>query len=139
MTLAETRAALSTQPQALKLATMRADGRPHVVPVAFALDGDVLVFITNRHSVKGRSLLRDGRAACCVDGSGPPPWYVSVEGTTEVSTDLDQLRAWASRIARRYGAPPSAAEAFAQRVATPDELLVRVHPTMTIAFTDIGA
>src|SRR5205807_333836 len=50
-----------------KLATTRLDGGPHVVPVWFVLDGDDFVFTTGEATVKGRSLLRDGRAAICVD------------------------------------------------------------------------
>src|SRR5258705_232539 len=35
-----------------KLATIRADGRPHVVPVWFVLDGDDIVFTTGTTTVK---------------------------------------------------------------------------------------
>ena len=37
-----------------KLATVRADGRPHVAPVWFILDGPDLVFMTAADSLKGR-------------------------------------------------------------------------------------
>ena len=35
-----------------KVATTRADGRPHVTPVWFTLDGDALVFTTHETSLK---------------------------------------------------------------------------------------
>ena len=35
-----------------KVATVRADGRPHVAPVWFALDGDTIVFNTGRRRSK---------------------------------------------------------------------------------------
>jgi nitroimidazol reductase NimA-like FMN-containing flavoprotein (pyridoxamine 5'-phosphate oxidase superfamily) len=41
-----------------KLATTRRDGRPHVVPIWFVLDGDDLVFMTGAATVKGRALAR---------------------------------------------------------------------------------
>ena len=41
-----------------KLATTCLDGRPHVVPIWFVLDGDDLVFNTGADTVKGRSLAR---------------------------------------------------------------------------------
>ena len=43
-----------------KLATTRHDGRPHVVPIWFVLDGDDFVFNTGEHSIKGRALTRNG-------------------------------------------------------------------------------
>ena len=44
-----------------KLATVRRDGRPHVVPVWFVLDGQELVFATPSDSIKARTLRRDPR------------------------------------------------------------------------------
>ena len=55
-----------------KLATTRRDGRPHVVPIWFVLDGDDLVFNTGAETVKGRSLRRTGWASLCVDDERPP-------------------------------------------------------------------
>src|SRR4051812_839715 len=45
-----------------KLATTRADGRAHVAPIWFVLDGDMFVFTTGRDSLKGRTLRRTGWA-----------------------------------------------------------------------------
>ena len=39
-----------------KLAVTRADGRPHVTPLWFVLDGDDVVFTTYASGVKARSL-----------------------------------------------------------------------------------
>jgi len=39
MTTDEARAFLRERPRTAKLATVRADGRPHIAPVWFALDG----------------------------------------------------------------------------------------------------
>jgi nitroimidazol reductase NimA-like FMN-containing flavoprotein (pyridoxamine 5'-phosphate oxidase superfamily) len=39
-----------------KLATVRKDGRLHVVPIWFVLDGDTLVFTTGEASVKAANL-----------------------------------------------------------------------------------
>jgi pyridoxamine 5'-phosphate oxidase-like protein len=64
---AEWRAFVSEGTRTGKLATTRHDGRPHVVPIWFVLDGDDLVFNTGAHSIRGRSLARNGIAASCVD------------------------------------------------------------------------
>ncbi len=55
-----------------KLATTRRDGRPHVVPVWFVMDGDDLIVTTGRDSVKGRAIRRDDRVALCVDDERRP-------------------------------------------------------------------
>jgi PPOX class probable F420-dependent enzyme len=41
-----------------RLATVRADGRPHVVPVVFAFDGEVLRTIADPKPKRGMDLLR---------------------------------------------------------------------------------
>jgi PPOX class probable F420-dependent enzyme len=74
-----------------KLATTRLDGRPHVVPVWFVLDGDDLVFNTGAATVKGRSLTRTGSTSLCVDDERPPFSFVTVSGPVAISTDLDEM------------------------------------------------
>jgi nitroimidazol reductase NimA-like FMN-containing flavoprotein (pyridoxamine 5'-phosphate oxidase superfamily) len=44
-----------------KVATTRADGRPHVTPVWFTLDGDEIVFTTHETSLKAQAIRRDER------------------------------------------------------------------------------
>jgi PPOX class probable F420-dependent enzyme len=84
------------------LATVRPDGRPHVAPVWIVPDeDDSLVFTTGADTVKGRAVQRDRRVALCVDDDRPPFSYVLVEGTAEVSEDLDEMLAWATRIGGR--------------------------------------
>lgn len=111
-----------------KLATVRADGRPHIAPIWFVLDGEELVFNTWHSSVKGGNLRRDGRIALCVDDERPPFAYVVFEGIATVSEDPAELRAWATRIAARYMGNEQA-DAFGARNGVPGELLVRVRPT----------
>ncbi|GAA2083477.1 PPOX class F420-dependent oxidoreductase [Kitasatospora saccharophila] len=126
MTEPEWRAFLSHGTRTGKLATTRADGRPHLAPVWFLLDGDDLVFNTGRDTVKGRTLRRDGRAALCVDDDRPPFAFVLVEGVAAVSEELDEVRHWAGRIAARYMGEDRAAE-YAARNGVPGELLVRLR------------
>ncbi|MFJ5266024.1 PPOX class F420-dependent oxidoreductase [Streptomyces sp. NPDC088387] len=125
MTDEEWRAFVSQGTRTGKLATVRADGSPHVTPIWFVLDGDELVFNTGKESVKGRNLARDGRIALCVDDDRPPFDYVVLRGHVSISEDLDELRHWASRIAARYMGE-EVAEEFGERNGVPGELLVRV-------------
>ncbi len=125
MTDDQWRAFLSEGTRTAKLATTRADGRPHVAPVWFLLDGDELVFNTGAGTVKGRTLARDGRVMICVDDDRPPFAYVLVQGTARLSEDLAEVRAWATRIAARYMGE-DVAEQYGARNGVPGELLVRV-------------
>ncbi|MER8099438.1 MULTISPECIES: PPOX class F420-dependent oxidoreductase [unclassified Kitasatospora] len=125
MTDDQWRAFLSEGTRTAKLATTRADGRPHVAPVWFLLDGDELVFNTGAGTVKGRTLARDGRVMICVDDDRPPFAYVLVQGTARLSEDLSEVRAWATRIAARYMGE-DVAEQYGARNGVPGELLVRV-------------
>jgi PPOX class probable F420-dependent enzyme len=137
MTETEWRAFLSEGTRTGKLATVRADGRPHVAPVWFLLDGDDLVLNTHSGSVKGRTLARDGRASLCVDDARPPYSFVMVEGTATLSEDLEQVRHWATRIAARYmGA--DRAEEFGARNGVAGELLVRIRMDKVIALAAIS-
>ncbi|MDV9189396.1 PPOX class F420-dependent oxidoreductase [Streptomyces sp. SR27] len=107
-----------------KLATVRDDGSPHVVPIWFLLDGDDIVFNTGKDTVKGRNLARDGRASLCVDDDTPPFAFVSLRGRAELDEDPVALRHWAGRIGARYMGEDRADE-FGERNAVPSELLVR--------------
>lgn len=132
MTEAEWRELLVGRPRTGKLATVRQDGRPHVAPIWFDLDGDELVFTTGENTVKGKALRRDARVCLCVDDEMPPFAFVVVEGTAQISDELSELRRWATRIGGRYMGE-DAAEAYGARNGVPDELLVRVAITQVIA------
>jgi PPOX class probable F420-dependent enzyme len=138
MNEAEIRAFLTYGTRTGKLAVTRLDGSPMVVPIWFDIDDDdTLLFTTWAESIKGRSLRRDGRVSMCVDEEQPPYAYVRVDGVATLSDDLEQLRAWATRIAARYMAV-ELAEQYGRRNGVPGELLVRITPTRTVAEADIA-
>lgn len=121
-----------------KLATVRADGRPHVVPVWFTLDGDALIFTTGTSSVKAKNFRRDPRVTLCVDDERPLYAYAIIEGTVETSEDLNELKIWATKLGTRYmGA--DRAEEYGARNAVEGELLVRLHPTHILFAKDIAS
>ncbi len=138
MTPDEWRAFLQDPVRPAMLATVRPDGRPHVAPIWVTFDEDgAVVFTTGATTVKGRSIQADPRVSICVDDDQPPFAFVLIEGTAEVSTDLDELLLWATRIGGRYMGPDRA-EAFGRRNAVPGELLVRVAPTRVVARKNIS-
>jgi PPOX class probable F420-dependent enzyme len=119
-----------------KVATTRADGRPHVAPIWFIVDGGDLVFMTGADTLKGKTLQRDSRAALVVDLEQPPYAFVIVEGTVSLSTDLDAMLPLSIAIARRY-VEADQAEDFGRRNAVEGELLVRLHPDKIVAVDDL--
>jgi PPOX class probable F420-dependent enzyme len=133
----ETRAFLLEGTRTAALATVRADGRPHVAPVWFTLDGDDLLFTTGENTIKGANLQREERVALMVDDEVPPFAFVSIEGDVSISDDLDTMRHWATRIAARYMGEAQA-DAYGKRNAVPGELLVRVHPTKIVAIKGVA-
>ncbi|MBJ7902386.1 PPOX class F420-dependent oxidoreductase [Streptomyces sp. NPDC003656] len=136
MTDEEWRAFVSYGTRTGKLATVRADGSPHIAPIWFLLDGDELVFNTGKETVKGRNLARDSRVALCVDDDRPPYSFVVLNGDARLTEDLDQVRHWATRIAARY-VGEERAEEFGARNGVPGELLVRVSIGHVAAMKDM--
>ena len=137
MTEEEWRAFVMEGTRTGKLATARPDGRPHVVPVWFVLDGDDVVFSTAASSVKGRALRRDRRACLCVDDQAPPFSFVMLDGVVTLGDDLGELREWATRIGARYMGADRGQE-FGERNAVAGELLVRLRPTHVLAEAELA-
>ncbi|WP_267494982.1 PPOX class F420-dependent oxidoreductase [Cellulosimicrobium marinum] len=112
------------------LTTLRADGTPHVVPVAFTWDDEAgVVRITcNRGSVKARNARRVGaegalpRAAVCqVDGGR----WITLEGTVEVVEDEAEIADAVERYGRRYR----------QLGPNPERVVLRLTPDRVMAST----
>ena len=137
MTVEQRRAFLTRGTPAAVLATVRADGRPHAVPVWFALDGDDILLNTSEETVKAANILRDPRVAVLVHDDAPPYAFAMVEGVAEVSRDPGEIRRGSEPIARRY-LDGDAAEGWIQYATAPGKVLVRVRPTRVVAIDRVG-
>ncbi|WP_328584898.1 PPOX class F420-dependent oxidoreductase [Streptomyces sp. NBC_00370] len=137
MTEDEWQAFISEGTRTGKLSTIREDGGPHVVPVWFLLDGSDLVFTAEDRTVKSQNLLRDNRAALCVDDERPPFSYAVLRGRAEISEDPGQLLTWATNIAARYMGQ-DLAEEFGRRNSVPGMFLVRLRIEHVTAYSDIA-
>ena len=125
-------------PHTGKLATVRADGRPHVAPVWYAVDDDgSIVFTTGEDTVKGKNLARTRYAAMSIDDERPPFSFVVFEGPVELSDDLSELKRWATILGGRYMGEDTA-EAFGERNAVPGELLARLRPEKVTSAKDLA-
>jgi hypothetical protein len=132
-----------------KLATVKDDGGPHVVPIWFVLDnqkdrtserviGDI-VFTTYDSSLKIRNIQRDNKVSICVDDQTPQFSFVTIFGRAKIyHLKQNELFKWATKIARRYMGKNNA-EVYGKRNSTEGAVLVRIKPTKIIAEKDTAA
>lgn len=108
------------------VATVGEDGRPHVVPIWYIVEGDEVVFTTWHTSVKARNLASNGRAAMTIDDEEPPFSYLMVEGPVTISDDPAESRRVATLAGSKYMGEHRADE-FGQRNGVAGELVVRLR------------
>ncbi|MEV6911660.1 PPOX class F420-dependent oxidoreductase [Amycolatopsis sp. NPDC051071] len=140
MTDEQRRAFLAEGTRTAVFATVRPDGRPHAVPVWFAMDGDDIVVNLGEDTVKGRALKEDPRVSVVADDPRPPYSFVSVEGVAEIVTDPEGVRQGSELIARRYlaEAGQEASDGWMAYATSPGKVLVRVRPSHTVAIAKVG-
>jgi PPOX class probable F420-dependent enzyme len=109
-----------TRARVATLATLRSDGRAHLVPFCFALDGDTLVSAVDHkpkrtaHLQRLANLAHDDRATVLVDEYDERwdrLWWVRLEGSARVlpeGTEADRARALLGAKYQQYrDQPPS--------------------------------
>ena len=136
MSDAEYRGFITAGTRTAKWASVRRDGRPHVVPVWFVLEGDDLLITTGSKSVKGRAVLRDPRVGLCIDDDRPPYAFVMIEGRATISTDPDEVLRAATLNARRYVGAERAQE-YGRLNGGEGMLLVRIAPEKVLSENNI--
>jgi PPOX class probable F420-dependent enzyme len=113
VTPAEARARFAAAPVA-RLATVDADGRPHLVPVVFAVDGDTVVSAVDHKPKRSSALKRlanvGANPAVCLlvdhyDDDWDRLWWVRADGQGEVlAADSPEARRAVDLLAVRYPA-----------------------------------
>ena len=130
-----------------KLATVKKNGSPHVVPIWFVVEeinsrnrntvGNIY-FTTGRDSVKAKNIQRDSRVSICVDDQTPPFSFVSIYGNAKlIPYRQKEVLIWATKIADRYMGKKNA-KAYGERNSGEDEVLVRIRPIKIIAEKDVA-
>lgn len=131
-----------------KLATVKKDNSPRIIPVRFVLDeihkrrggrgiGDI-VFMTGIDSLKAKNIQNNNKISFCVDDQTPPFSFVTVFGIARIyHYNQTKLFKWATRIAERYMGKDMA-EAYGKRNSGEDEIVIRVEPTRILAEKDIA-
>jgi PPOX class probable F420-dependent enzyme len=108
------------------IATVRADGSPHAVPVWYSWDGHAVSIWTDHDRAWVRNLRRDPRVAFTAQQALPPYGAVIMRGRVEISAPGADVDGDIRRIARRY-LPEDECDAYIAawpRLRT----VVRVHP-----------
>jgi PPOX class probable F420-dependent enzyme len=121
-----------TQAHDYWLATVRPDGRPHLMPVWCVWQDKALYFSTDPTSRKAQNFSRDSRIAVSTDGAGAT---AIVEGSVAVVEDYDTRVRVAAAYAAKYDWPLTATDkgvAF-DDVETP---LYVVKPDVAFGVTD---
>lgn len=111
------------QPHIARLSTNGDDGYPHTVPLWYMLDGDDLVVMTNRDSVKVQNALRDPKGAITIGGEPAQKQGWLFRGDFEIATD--EGHAWARRITYHYE-PQDEAEKMLAEWANDDIVTMRL-------------
>ena len=129
-----------------KLATVKKNGSPHVVPIWFVVEVNNrnrntvggIYFTTGRDSVKANNIQRDSRIGICVDDQTPPFSFVSICGNAKlIPYRQKEVLKWATKIAERYMGKKNA-KAYGERNSGEDEVLVRIRPIKIIAEKDVA-
>jgi PPOX class probable F420-dependent enzyme len=130
-----------------KLATVKKNGSPHVVPIWFIVEEinsrnrntvRNIYFTTGRDSVKAKNIQRDSRVSICVDDQTPPFSFVSIYGNAKlIPYRQKEALKWATKIADRYMGKENA-KAYGERNSGEDEVLVRIRPIKIIAGKDVA-
>ena len=74
-----------------KLATVKKDGSPHVVPIWFVVENGKgrgkagnIILTTGDASVKANNIQHDGRISICIDDQKPPFSFVTIHGVAKI-------------------------------------------------------
>ncbi len=120
------------------LATVRPDGRAHLMPVLTFWIGGALHFLAGEGTRKGRNLAADGRCVIGIESRGLPSLDIVLEGRAEPLSAVDAVR----RIAEQFNAngwPLEArgAELYGPNAPTagpPPYRIFRVEPSTVFGF-----
>jgi PPOX class probable F420-dependent enzyme len=120
----------------MQVATLNADGSPHLAPLAYMWFDGKLAFWTDPGSRKVGNLRRDPRITCLIEtGNGPDEFRaVQIAGRGEVIDDPAASRRAGEALSLRYGGPlDDDAVAWVESLV-PVRVVVIVHPDRVVSW-----
>ena len=120
----------------MHVATLDADGSPHLVPLAYMWFDGGLAFWTDPASRKVRNLRRDPRITCLVETGDAVDELraVQISGRAEVIDDLETSRRAGEALSTRHGGPlDDAGRKWVESLA-PVRVVVIVRPERVVSW-----
>lgn len=112
--------------QTMRLATIRGDGTPHVVPVWYLYEDGTFYVGTHTRTAKAKNVADTGRAAFCIDVGVHSPDIFGVSGHGRASLLRDNVAAIASKILSRYY--DTVDDPAAQELLEDTDCIIRIMP-----------
>ncbi len=122
-----------------RLACLREDGWPAVVPVWYEWDGQGFFLVPRQRSAWARDIQRDPRVSLCIDEEEPPNRRVLVRGQGHILEEPNVGGAWVA-IARRMAARYLGAQgpAYLEPTLSRPRWLIRVEPLALTTWQGAG-
>jgi PPOX class probable F420-dependent enzyme len=128
-----------------KLATVKKDGSPHVVPIWFVVENGKgrskvgnMIFTTVDTSVKANNIQRNSRVSICIDDQKFPYTFVTIHGIAKIYPyKQKEVLEWSTKIAERYVGKKKS-KTYGEVNSGEGAVLVRIKPTKVIAEKDIS-
>lgn len=118
------------QPRTARLATIGANGYPHIVPIWFLLDGDDLIFATDRGERKVRNALANPKGAVVIGGEpGADKAGYLIQGDLRI--EADEGHGLARRMRARYETAEDGDDSAAEWSEN-DTVVMRLTPNAVI-------
>jgi PPOX class probable F420-dependent enzyme len=118
------------------IATLDADGMPHLVPLSYVVVDGLVTLWTDPKSRKVRNLRRDPRISCLVEAGATFPEFraVQLKGRAVVADDADTvIRAGVALFERSRGPLSDEVKAYVASLA-PQRVAVFVHPETVVSW-----
>jgi PPOX class probable F420-dependent enzyme len=116
-------------PNIAKVATVRKDGSPSVVPVWYYWDGKNCYVVGRKKSAWVKDLKHERRVTVLIDDADPPYPKVTIEGKAKViGTELDDWIDIGRQMVKKYFGP-EAGDSYLEGSMDQPRITIKVSPT----------